>query len=118
VKKKQVAAVFDEAKQSDNIKRAMDELAKSGEFLEIEVDAHCPDGEVVKVKARLDTASNADVVDIEKAKELKVHKVHWGAAQAVGMSRQRTSSWYCLRELCQYRCRFRPEQSLCPDVWR
>jgi transposase InsO family protein len=78
VKKKQVAAVFDEAKQSDNVKRAMDELAKSGKFLEIEVDAHCPDGEAVKVKARLDTASNADVVDIEKAKELKVHKVQWG----------------------------------------
>jgi hypothetical protein len=78
VKKRQVAAVFDEAKQSDNIKRVMDELAKSGEFLEIEVDAHCPDGEVVKVRARLDTASNADVVDIEKAKELKGHKVQWG----------------------------------------
>ena len=117
VKKKQVAAVFDEAKQSDNVKRAMDELAKSGKFLEIEVDAHCPDGELSK--SRLDSTQQAMQMSWTSRRRRSLKYIRYnGAAQAVAMSRQRTSSWCYLRELCQYHCRFRPEQSPCPDVWR
>ena len=72
----------------------LEQIAASGNFLDIELGIECPDGEVVKAMARFDTGSNLDVIDPTQAAVtvLKKHTVHWGHEGVNGWSWQASST--------------------------
>jgi hypothetical protein len=60
-------------------KTALNVIAETKAFLDVNVVVECPNGEEVVTIARLDTAANTDVVSPKLAGVLKANKVRWAA---------------------------------------
>ena len=60
-------------------KTALNVIAETKAFLDVNVVVKCPNGEEVVTIARLDTAANTDVVCPKLASVLKSNKVQWSA---------------------------------------
>ena len=60
-------------------KTALNVIAETKAFLDVNVVVECPNGEEVVTIARLDTAANTDVVSPKLAGVLKRNKVRWAA---------------------------------------
>ena len=60
-------------------KTALDVIAETKAFLDVNVVVECPNGEEVVTIARLDTAANTDVISPKLASVLKSNKVQWSA---------------------------------------
>jgi hypothetical protein len=60
-------------------KTALNVIAETKAFLDVNVVVTCPNGEEVITIARLDTAANTDVVAPKLANVLKSNKVQWSA---------------------------------------
>jgi hypothetical protein len=58
-------------------KTALNVIAETKAFLDVNVVVECPNGEEVVTIARLDTAANTDVVAPKLAAVLKSNKVQW-----------------------------------------
>ena len=74
----QLAVATASRMESDSAaKTALNVIAETKAFLDVNVVVECPNGEEVVTTARLDTAANTDVVSPKLATVLKSNKVQW-----------------------------------------